>query len=68
MTDADTNNSDPGSMEPNGSIPVACFSVLTEADPSAVPRVLEKALLIPSPLLSTMPSIALLVSEFTLCR
>ncbi len=46
MTAADTNNSEPGSIEtdvsePDLSVPVACFSVLTGADPSAVPRVLE---------------------------
>ena len=37
MTDADAI----ATAEPNGSVPVACFSVLTAADPSAVPRVLE---------------------------
>ena len=43
MADADSNSSEsgPDGAGPNGSEPVACFSVLTEADPSAVPRVLE---------------------------
>ncbi len=36
MADADINSNESGPPEP-----VACFSVLTEADPSAVPRVLE---------------------------
>ena len=36
MTSADSN-----ANERTSAAPVACFSVLTEADPSAVPRVLE---------------------------
>lgn len=41
MAATDRNTGEPASRAPDGAVPVACFSVLTEADPSAVPRVLE---------------------------
>ena len=41
MTPTEANTSEPKRGAPDGAVPVACFSVLTEADPSAVPRVLE---------------------------
>jgi hypothetical protein len=41
MTSKDANSGDQTSGAPEEAVPVACFSVLTEADPSAVPRVLE---------------------------
>ena len=40
MAVIDRDADEPASHEPDGAVPVACFSVLTEADPSAVPRVL----------------------------
>ncbi|PPR23810.1 MAG: hypothetical protein CFH39_00424 [Alphaproteobacteria bacterium MarineAlpha10_Bin2] len=41
MATSNTNTGEAGTPENDGAPPVACFSVLTEADPSAVPRVLE---------------------------
>jgi|APSaa5957512535_1039671.scaffolds.fasta_scaffold21281_5 hypothetical protein len=41
MTSAETNANEAPAGIPKEASPVACFSVLTEADPSAVPRVLE---------------------------
>ena len=52
MTSKDANSGDQTFGAPEEAVPVACFSVLTEADPSAVPRVLEIFALrdlIPSP-------------------
>ena len=37
----DRDAGEPAAHERDGAVPVACFSVLTEAGPSAVPRVLE---------------------------
>ena len=41
MTPTEANAAESPRGAPDGAVPVACFSVLTEADPSAVPRVLE---------------------------
>jgi acetolactate synthase small subunit len=41
MTSAEANSAAAPRHAPEKAAPVACFSVLTEADPSAVPRVLE---------------------------
>ncbi|MDA0229254.1 MAG: hypothetical protein O3B21_03615 [Proteobacteria bacterium] len=41
MAVSDRDTGEPASRTPDTAVPVACFSVLTEADPSAVPRVLE---------------------------